>query len=117
VSRYTEVRAADLPDEAGLNVLAVSAEAGLCLVQDRAKRAAYMFNHLEYDTGTLRDEFLRDRQASKPIGIPRSYFPDDDPARSPVNAWRPYGHLLFANWLGEIYETARPRLTDEPVIL
>jgi len=116
VSRHTEVRAADLPAQAGLIVLAASADAGLCLIEDRGRHAVFMFNHLEYDTGTLAEEFVRDRRAGKPSGIPRSYFPDDDPARPPVNAWRPYGHLLFANWLGEIYRTARPRVTDEPVI-
>ena len=106
VSRHTEIRGADLPVEAGLTVLASSAEAGLCLLEDRANRAVYMFNHLEYDAETLRDEFLRDRRAGKPVELPRDYFPGDDPQRAPLNIWRPYGHLLFANWLGEIYRTA-----------
>ena len=116
VSRHTEVRAADLPTKVGLAVLASSPDTGLCLVEERSSRAVYMFNHLEYDAETLRDEFLRDRLAGKPVGIPRGYFPDDDPRRAPANVWRPYGHLLFANWLGEICRTAWPRVTDEPVI-
>jgi homoserine O-succinyltransferase len=104
VSRYTEVRAADLP--AGLTVLAQSAETGLCLVDDRANRATCMFNHLEYDTETLRDEFLRDRLAGKQPAIPPNYFPDDDPARPAANVWRPWAHLLFGNWLAEIARIA-----------
>ena len=116
VSRHTEIRAADLPAEAGLTVLASSETAGLCLLGERDRRAVYMFNHLEYDAGTLRDEFLRDRQAGKPVDLPCGYFPNDDPERPPVNSWRPYGHLLFANWLGEIHRRAWPRLSDEPVI-
>jgi homoserine O-succinyltransferase len=116
VSRHTEVRAADLPAEAGLAVRADSPEAGLCLIEDRRNRAVYMFNHLEYDTGTLRDEFLRDRQAGKPIEVPRNYFPDDDPRQAPANTWRPYGHLLFANWLAELQRMAQPRVSDEPLI-
>jgi homoserine O-succinyltransferase len=116
VSRHTEVRAADLPIEAGLTVLAASADAGLCLIEDRGNRAVYMFNHLEYDAETLTDEFIRDQRAGLSVGIPHGYFPGDDPQRAPANVWRPYGHLLFANWLGEIYRTAWPRLTDEPVI-
>jgi len=116
VSRHTEVHAGELPIGAGLTVLAALSDAGPCLMEDRGSRAVYMFNHLEYDTETLRDEFLRDRQAGKPVEIPRNYFPDDDPQRVPANTWRPYGHLLIANWLGEIYRTARPRVTDEPVI-
>src|SRR5207245_2432549 len=54
--------------------------------------------------------------AGKPVDLPRGYFPGNDPERAPVNIWRPYGHLLFANWLGEIYRRAWPRLGDEPVI-
>ena len=116
VSRHTEVRAADLPAEAGLTVLAASADSGLCLVEDRRNRAVYMFNHLEYDAETLRDEYLRDRSAGKAVDLPQSYFPGDDPRRMPVNVWQPFAHLLFANWLGEIYRRAWPRLADEPVI-
>lgn len=116
VSRRTEVRAADLPIEAGLTVLAASTETGLCLIEDRGNRAVYMFNHLEYDAETLRDEFFRDQRAGKPVGIPRNYFPGDDPRRAPANVWRPYSYLLFNNWLGEIYRTAWPHVTDEPVI-
>lgn len=109
VSRYTEVRGADLPPRAGLTVLAESPETGLCLIEDRDNRAVHMFNHLEYDAETLGQEFLRDRRAGKDIRIPSNYFPDDDPARPAVNVWRPFGHLLFGNWLGEIARTTRMR--------
>jgi homoserine O-succinyltransferase len=77
-----------------------------------------MFNHLEYDAGTLRDEFLRDRSAGKPARIPVNYLPGDDPARAPENMWRPFAHLLFRNWLGVLQRTASAReigrlLSDE----
>ena len=114
VSRHTEVRAADLPAKAGLTMLADSPDAGLCLIEDRENRAVYMFNHLEYDAATLRDEFLRDRSAGKPADIPVNYFPEDDPARAPENVWRPFAHLLFRNWLGEVQRTASPREIGKP---
>jgi homoserine O-succinyltransferase/O-acetyltransferase len=107
VSRYTEVRAADLP--AGLTVLADGAETGLCLVEDHANRATCMFNHLEYDTETLRDEFHRDRLAGKQPKIPANYFPDNDPTRPVGNVWRPWAHLLFGNWLAEVAYLAAMR--------
>ncbi len=116
VSRYTEVRAGDLPAQAGLTVLADSPDAGLCLIEDRDNRAVYMFNHLEYDAGTLREEFLRDRLAGKPVSVPSNYFPNDDPARSALNVWRPPAYLLFGNWLGEIQRTAWPPVVVEPLI-
>src|SRR5690606_12540615 len=53
VSRHTEIRQADIPRERGLEALAESTRAGLCLVEDRRNRAVCMFNHLEYDADTL----------------------------------------------------------------
>ena len=107
VSRYTEVRAAELPP--AVEVLAQSPETGLCLVEDRANRATCMFNHLEYDTDTLRDEFQRDRLAGKQPRLPVNYFPDDDPNRPAANTWRPWAHLLFGNWLMELARLAVAR--------
>ncbi len=84
-----------------LHVLAGSVEAGAGLVDDRAHGMLHMFNHLEYDTATLGDEYRRDGPAQLPAG----YFPADDPDRPPENRWRGHAHLLFANWINEIYQT------------
>ncbi len=104
VSRHTEVRREDIPDKPGLNILAESPEAGLCLMEDRAHRSVYMFNHLEDDADTLKREYERDLAAGADIQVPKNYFPDDDPSKPPVNHWRSYAHLLFWNWIYEIYE-------------
>lgn len=106
VSRHTEVRAADLPQDRGLEILARSNAAGLCLVHDPAHRSILMFNHLEYDSLTLRDEYQRDQEAGRDITIPQNYFPDDDPNKPPRNCWRAYAHLLFGNWINEMYQTS-----------
>ncbi len=105
VSRWTEVRPSDLPADAGLEVLMESDEAGLCLVEDAAHRMLYMFNHIEYDTTSLAEEYWRDRDAGKPIRIPANYFPNDDPHATPENRWRSHAHLLFGNWINEVYQT------------
>ena len=104
VSRHTEVRVADIPDKPGLDVLAVSPDSGLCLMQDLPHRAIYMFNHLEYDADTLKTEYDRDVAAGAEIQLPNNYFPDDDPSQTPVNQWRSYAHLLFWNWINDIYQ-------------
>lgn len=103
VSRHTEVRRDDIPDVPGLNILAESADSGLCLLEDRAHRAALIFNHVEYDATTLGDEYERDLAAGVDIAMPRNYFPQDDPEQEPVNLWRANGQLLFANWITGIY--------------
>lgn len=112
VSRWTEVRTEGLPRDTGLEVLAESDEAGLCLIGDAPHRALHMFNHLEYDTRTLGDEYARDRGAREDAALPRYYFPGDDPAQPPVNSWRSHGHLLFGNWINEMYQTTPFDLAD-----
>lgn len=105
VSRWTENHRADLPTDRGLEVLMESDEAGLCLINDPARRSLYMFNHIEYDTTSLADEYFRDVSAGKPIALPANYFPNNDPKLPPENRWRSHAHLLFGNWINEVYQT------------
>ena len=105
VSRWTEVRRDDIPPESGMQVLMESDETGLCLLHDPAHRALHMFNHIEYDSSSLADEYFRDVEAGKPIALPGDYFPKNDPTRQPENRWRSHAHLLFGNWINELYQT------------
>lgn len=105
VSRWTDVRRSELPRDHGLEVLMESDEVGLCLINDPRHRSLYMFNHIEYDTMTLADEYNRDVAANKPINMPANYFPGNDPKRTPENRWRSHAHLLFGNWINEVYQT------------
>jgi homoserine O-succinyltransferase len=105
VSRWTEVKREDIPAGSGLQVLMESDETGLCLLHDPAHRSLHTFNHIEYDSNSLSDEYFRDVAAGKPIALPRNYFPKDDPTRQPENRWRSHAHLLFGNWINEIYQT------------
>jgi len=109
VSRHTEVVAADLPPDRGLEVLAESDESGLCLIHDAPKQAHYMFNHLEYDACTLAQEYQRDLRGGRPVSLPRHYFPGDDPARSPAHGWRGCARTLFRNWLNEVERHSQTR--------
>ena len=111
VSRWTEVRQSDIDARSGLTTLLASDEVGPCLVEDRG-RALYIFNHLEYDSGTLKEEYDRDVAAGKPIAVPANYYPGDDPSRTPTNRWRSHAHLLYGNWINEIYQTTPFDLRD-----
>ena len=105
VSRWTEVRRAEIPGARRLEIMMESEEAGICLIHDPAHRSLYMFNHIEYDTQSLAEEYWRDRRADKPIHIPANYFPKDDPEAEPENRWRSHAHLLFGNWINAVYQT------------
>ncbi len=105
VSRWTEVRKEDLPQGNGVTVLAESAETGLCLVDDAVSRSLQSFNHIEYDTTTLAEEYWRDDAAGLGTALPANYFPKDDAKQPPENHWRSHAHLLFGNWINHIYQT------------
>ncbi|GAA3877277.1 homoserine O-succinyltransferase [Celeribacter arenosi] len=105
VSRWTEVRLSEIEASGSLVPLLGSDEVGPALVQDPDHRALYIFNHLEYDTGTQHEELVRDREAGKPIQLPVHYYPDNNPDLRPVNRWRSHAHLLYGNWINEIYQT------------
>lgn len=111
VSRWTEIRQADIDAISGLQTLLASDEVGPCLVEDPAHRALYIFNHLEYDSDTLKQEYDRDVAAGQMINVPRNYYPDDDPSKPPLNRWRSHAHLLYGNWINEIYQTTPFDLT------
>jgi homoserine O-succinyltransferase len=64
-----------------------------------------MFNHIEYDSNSLGDEYARDVAAGKAIEVPQNYFPGDDPSAVPLNRWRSHAHLLFGNWINELYQS------------
>ncbi|UNK38354.1 homoserine O-succinyltransferase [Shinella sp. H4-D48] len=105
VSRWTEIRAEDIRAVPDLEILLDSDEMGVCLVQEKAGNRLYIFNHVEYDSTSLADEYFRDVSAGVPIKMPRNYFPHNDPALPPQNRWRGHAHLLFGNWINEIYQT------------
>ncbi|HEY9345583.1 MAG TPA: homoserine O-succinyltransferase [Inquilinus sp.] len=112
VSRWTETRREDIPVESGMKVLMESDQAGLCLLDDPARRSLHMFNHVEYDTDTLGDEYARDVAAGKSIAVPHDYFPQNDPRLRPQNRWRSHAHLLFGNWINQIYQTTPYEVGD-----
>lgn len=112
VSRWTEVRREDVLAAGNLRLLIESEATGPCLLEDPARRSLYMFNHIEYDSFSLKEEFDRDREQGKPIQVPYGYYPEDDPARQPRNRWRSHAHLLFGNWINQTYQTT-PFSLDE----
>jgi homoserine O-succinyltransferase len=104
VSRWTEVRRADIEKNQDLKILLESDEMGVCLVQEKRGNRLYMFNHVEYDSTSLGDEYFRDKSAGVPIKLPHNYFPHNDDTLTPLNRWRGHAHLLFGNWINEIYQ-------------
>ena len=106
VSRWTEVRAEDVDLHPDLRVLIHSDEVGPCLIDDPAHRALYMFNHLEYDATTLKEEYDRDLRGGRADRARRSTTSPTTTRRSRRRtAGAATAQLLYGNWINEIYQT------------
>jgi homoserine O-succinyltransferase len=112
VSRWKNPDRQAIAKRPGLEVVAVSEETGPNIMVEsepfgeagrRFPRRAYVLNHPEYETDSLRNEYLRDRAIDPATPLPLHYFPGDDPTRPPVNRWR-HTAQLYANWVKLVYE-------------
>ena len=112
-SRHTTVDRADIEAVPGLKILAASPEAGVYAVKTDGGRQIFLMGHAEYDRDTLKKEYLRDVAAGADIQLPKHYFPNDDPAQTPVVTWRSCANLLYSNWLNyNVYQTAPYDIRD-----
>lgn len=112
-SRHTTVDRADIEAVPELKVLAASPEAGVYAVKTDGGRQIFLMGHAEYDRDTLKKEYLRDMAAGADIQLPKHYFPNDDPAQTPVVTWRSCANLLYSNWLNyNVYQTAPYDIRD-----
>jgi homoserine O-succinyltransferase/O-acetyltransferase len=105
VSRWTEVHAEDVRARPELDLLVDCPATGPSLLEHAPSRSIFMFNHVEYDSFSLKEEYERDVAAGSDIAIPHNYFPGDDPTRQPLNRWRSHAHLLFGNWVNQVYQS------------
>ncbi len=112
-SRYTESDRAQIQACPDLAIEAESEEAGVFIASARGGREVYVTGHLEYDPLTLDAEYRRDVAKGLPIGVPKNYYPGDDPLQNPVVRWRAHAHLFFSNWLNYcVYQETPYRLEE-----
>lgn len=105
-SRHTTVDRADIEQVPELRILSSSEEAGVYAVFTKKGRQIFIMGHSEYDGETLKNEYLRDLAAGKPIHLPENYFPNDDASQAPNVSWRAHANLLYSNWLNYfVYQT------------
>ncbi len=112
VSRWTGIDPDDIARRPDLRVLADSPHTGIGLVEHVPTGDVFSLNHLEYDTETLRNEYARDAALDRAAALPCNYFPGDSPAVDPANTWRPYGYLMFWNWITTLYRDTPFDLAD-----
>lgn len=95
VSRHSYVHTLDVLSRTDLQLIAGCDATGPALIAAPSVRQSFMFNHLEYETGTLHEEYLRDRRTQRKADRPENYYCRD----SPVNNWSTHGQRFFRNWI------------------
>lgn len=113
-SRHAAVDEAALAAHPELQVLSEGAESGPALIATADFHEVYVTGHFEYASGTLANEYWRDRNKDLPIELPVNYFPGDDPTRQPLYTWRAHANLLYRNWLNWVYQMTSYDLADIP---
>jgi len=98
-SRHSQTRREDVLQNAALEIVAESPQAGLYIVAEKGGRQVFVTGHSEYDCETLKGEYDRDVQRGLDVAVPKNYFPNDDPTQPPLHNWRSHAYLLFSNWL------------------
>ena len=98
-SRYTGTRSEDIRRVPELQILAESEEAGPFLVMAQNGKQFFIMGHPEYDRMTLDTEYRRDIGKGLDIAVPKNYYPNDDPAQTPLLSWRCHANTLYTNWL------------------
>jgi len=112
-SRHTTVKREDIEKIPELKILSSSEEAGIYAVSSKNGRQIFITGHSEYDPGTLRKEYERDKNLGLPIDMPENYFPDNDDTKEPVSTWRAHANLLYTNWLNYfVYQTTPYDIND-----
>lgn len=98
-SRFSGVRAEDVAARRELQILAVSDEAGIFLVQNRDASQIFLLGHPEYDRMALDGEYHRDLVRHLDPAVPVNYYEGDDADCTPLLTWRCHANTLYTNWL------------------
>ena len=107
-SRHTEVPMDAVRADERITVLAESDEVGLFLAMADDGRQIFVMGHPEYDRVTLDGEYKRDLSKGLEIEMPKNYYPDDDPEKTPLLKWRATANNLYTNWLNYYVYQATP---------
>ena len=102
-SRYTGINEHQI-DEQRLRVMAANDQIGPTILISRDDHNIFLLGHFEYDTDSLHKEYLRDQERGLGTALPKQYYTDDQPEKGILNSWRGHAHLLYHNWLNDVYQ-------------
>ncbi|MGM9534208.1 MAG: homoserine O-succinyltransferase [Intestinibacter sp.] len=103
-SRHTAIKKEDILNVPDIEILSESEKAGPFIMSTKDGRRIFVTGHLEYDTDTLKGEYIRDYNKGMDPLIPENYYPNGDTDIDPVNTWRANATLFYTNWLNQVYQ-------------
>lgn len=98
-SRYSKSDELYIKKNEDLVVLAESNKAGFAIVTDKFGRQLFVSGHFEYQSDTLKQEYLRDLKRGLNPLFPENYLKNNDLSISPVRTWSSHASLFYSNWL------------------
>ena len=98
-SRHTTISKEDIEKNPKLNIVSESDEAGVFIVENEDKNQIFITGHLEYACDTLNNEYKRDLAKGLTIQIPKNYYPENNPEKSPIYSWKENGDKVYSNWI------------------
>lgn len=98
-SRHTEVRLDEVKAQAtaGLDLIALSPEAGVGVMASHDTSRTFVTGHLEYEPYTLEKEYRRDQRKNLPIDAPVNYYKED--SQEVDFSWKRDAEQFYANWM------------------
>ncbi|MBL1225283.1 homoserine O-succinyltransferase [Enterococcus sp. BWR-S5] len=110
-SRYTGINEKQL-DSKLIRVIAANPEIGGTILISNDDHDIFLLGHFEYDTDSLKQEYLRDQEKGLATDLPENYFIEDSVEKGICNTWRSHAHLLYRNWLNDVYQLTPYDLND-----
>lgn len=114
VSRHTTTHTMDILQHRPLRLVAGSHQSGPALIDDRDTNSTYMFNHLEYESDTLQQEYLRDLRKQDAMVAQPDKKRLAPPASIDERSWEPSARRFFVNWLARMGDRNERRKTRAP---
>ena len=101
-------------DPERLQILSQDPDIGPNLLISKDGHDLFILGHFEYDTETLDKEYQRDQAKGLETKAPVHYYVQDDPQQGICNRWRAHAHLLYHNWLNDVYQITPFALNEIP---
>lgn len=113
-SRYTGIDERQI-EKSNVDVIAGSEEIGATILLSEDEQNIFLLGHFEYDTDSLKKEYLRDQERGLTTKVPVNYFSQAEDSASPIiNNWRSSAYLFFHNWINDVYQLTPFDLAEIP---